>query len=146
MPVTMDERVLFALRLSLLIGISLIAFFLTGIVRVKKGHVVVLSSFRHFRKILEEGVYYFPPLLFQVTRQLPKSEYAAKINLRGGKVLEVTCRLVDPRAYYEAHASLRKTIEKTGLRFEDEALLKSQLESELKTLGFALTEAKITER
>jgi regulator of protease activity HflC (stomatin/prohibitin superfamily) len=142
----MDERLLFALRLSLLIGISLIAFFLTGIVRVKKDHVVVVSSFRHFKRILNEGLYYFPPLLFQATRQLPKSAYTTKISRPDGKILQVTCLLEDPRAYYEAHASLKKTIQKASSGSGDEASLRSHLQSALKTLGFALIEAKIIER
>ncbi len=146
MPSGMDEHALFSFRLALLIGVALIAFFLTGLVVVKKGHVVVVSSFHRYQRTLSEGVYYFWPLFFQTSRPLPTKECHVKIKIKEGKTLNVTCLLKDPRAYYEGHKTLKKAIRRGYLKSHDQKLLKPNLETELKASGFALLETTITAR
>lgn len=142
----MDSKTRFLLIMISLLVIAIIVFFLTGLVRVKKGHIVIVSRKGKFLKALGKGTHYYLPLFYQVSNPLPETDKNMRIKLKDGHVLFFDYHINDPKKYYECGLKIKNV----AIDICDESLKNNGFDKNLiqmmGNLGVMAKDVKVIER
>ena len=142
----MDSQTRFILFLSVLLFICVVFFFLTGMIQVKEGFVVILSSHGRFKKTLAKGHYYFQPLLYQASNPLPLAFVKKTIRMDKNNILSFSWRLVDPEKFYDSHLQMKGVLRDLYSESQQNPHLIQEMSQVMDNLGLAITDVKIIGR
>lgn len=142
----MDSKTRFILFLSALLLLCVALFFLTGILRIKEGYVVILSSRGRFKKTLAKGHYYFLPLFYQTTNPLPLNFVKKTVRMDKNHVLCFSWRLLDGEKYYDSHLQMKRVLRDLYSESLQNPHLIQQLTQAMGNLGIAITDVSLIER
>lgn len=137
---------LFILRMCIILAIALILFLLTGIVHVKKERIVIIHRGKKFIRALNAGTYYYFPLVFQLTKQLPALPSTVTFSLQNGKILAATLQIKNPKLYFQSRPDVKKTLEKIYSVVEDENKTRLIAARQFENMGIELLSLIVTEQ
>lgn len=141
--IAMDSITRFILSMGVLMFCSLLAFFLTGVVLVRKNHQVVVSKKGAFVRVLNPGVYYYFPLVFSVTGQLPVKPEQTVIRLSSNKKVLLTYSVSDAKTYFESKLEVSQIVKQIEKESPSNASRLQEIRQILSTIGIetlAITE------
>ena len=110
---TLDIILLASIGGALLLG--LIIFFLAGLHKVPKNHVIVIEKAREFYCIYEKGIHFKMPIIYQKAGVYCVEPLVRKYVANNGNHLDITYQIVDVRKYHEfgqGFEDIMKIIEK----------------------------------
>jgi hypothetical protein len=142
--IAMDSITRFILSMSVLMFCSLFAFFLTGVVLVRKDHQVVVSKKGAFVRVLTPGLYYYFPLVFSVTGQLPTKPEQMIIRLSSNKKVCLTYSVQDAKTYFESKIEISQIVRQIEKESPTNESRLQEIRQILSTIGIQVLD--ITER
>ncbi len=102
----LDIAIIISIPSAIIIG--LLIFFLAGLHRVPKNHVIVMEKARNFYCIYEKGTHFKMPIAYQKAGVYCVVPQTRTYTANNGNHLDITYQIVDVKLYHYS-----------GLRFED---------------------------
>jgi hypothetical protein len=136
----------FILTMVLILVFCLLLFFLSGLIHVKKNHLIVVGKHARYQSLLAEGWHYRLPFLYEVSAPYPVNPESFLISLKGGRKAKGRYVVKDPQAYFEGHLSLRHVLKDLAKESKDAPTLVKESTQVMLTLGVEVSELTIIER
>jgi regulator of protease activity HflC (stomatin/prohibitin superfamily) len=142
----MDSQIRFLILLLAGLFFCLALYFLTGLVHVKEGTLVVLSKKGKILKTLAKGTYYYLPLLYQVSEPLPIQYVSKRLRLDGKHVLTFSYAVVDPEKYVASQLKIKGVLQDIFSESLQNPRLFDEFAQVLTNLGISAKEFRLIER
>lgn len=133
---SLDLMVLIVIVSALALGTAL--FFLSGILRVKRGTIVVVERIGLFYRTYLPGYYYLRPLVYRRVGIYPLTIIHETLNLKEVKI-EIRLKLVDVKTYHYSGIRYQEIIsEVVKYNLKNVAEYVSELQLRLLTIGWTI--------
>ena len=127
----LDKALLIALAIGLVVG--LVIFFITGLFRVKEGHVMIIEKMNEYHKICEKGWYFFLPVKYRRVGYYNIQEQTRVITLGEVKKILLTYQIIDVKKYHYSQVRVEHYVEL--IRKKNPVMSEEILANELNKIG-----------
>lgn len=90
--------------------VGLLILFLCGIYHVKKNEIYIMEKYNEFYKTIEEGWYYFTPLIYHRAAKYKKGILKRTIHLENGNDINIDYEIIDVKKYHYSKKKISDTL------------------------------------
>ena len=143
---TMDRTILFFLRLTLIVLVAIVLFFLSGFTYVQKNRFVFASKGKALKGIWDEGWHYSLPWKYHLSPSYPKGPFSIAISQEGRKVLTAYLMIRDPEKLFALKGSIRSILKREVRKAKDNTEIRKRVEAAYKKGGIELINLVVTKK
>lgn len=93
-----------------LIIVGLLILFSCGIYHVKKTDIYIIEKYNEYFKTLENGWYYFLPLIYHRAAKYKKGVLSRTIHLENGNDINIEYEIIDVKIYHYSKKKISDTL------------------------------------